>query len=717
MKLTKWTIYCAETVLGQLGPKADPENLDLTFDLHQGKFLTVQAGIAEPLPRLFRMTFDLATDLEKENVLEIKMISKNGGTVRWNQRKLDPGDTKKTRIVLREHDFALAWGDPKWSVYDLAAVEFAISRREGGVGHLHITDLAFQEGELLSDAELKAFFQKAPNEYFHYLVSSGLGKIGVFPRYVAEEQNYWTLAAPGVLLSADGAFDMDGFSLEPFIIAVNGTVMSWKDFDIKHALLSDCRPIVMWRNAADPEISLSVTCDILRGNLFLKYDLNGPDGTKLLLAVRPFMVPPPWQGGGGYKEIKRIGLDDTDVLINDTHLLNALPSMLFGAKKTPASECEFLFSGKSTLVEVSLPQPIADVPEVRGVPDVPAFATMPAEVKTFVKMAATHTIMNRDGVAIQPGPRMYARSWIRDAVGMCEMLLRLGYNKEVADFIKWYAAFQLPSGAIPAIVDSRGVSPLVEHDSHGQFLHLLELYHEYTGDEELIRSLWGQVLRVIDFIDSAREKTGERFVGLMPASISHEGYMDCPMHSYWDDFWTLRGLKDCAKMATWCEDGKHSERMASLSDTFTKDLTTSVRKTMAHFGISYIPGCAEKGDNDPVATSIIGCLSLCDLFTTEELEHTFLPFMDHAHGTQYRLPYEFRVATALAKMGKREQAEDLFQFLFTLRRPSEWHVFAEVIRSDPSWPGYIGDMPHGWGASDCVIAAFALYEGSAVKTK
>lgn len=38
--------------------------------------------------------------------------------------------------------------------------------------------------------------------------------------------------------------------------------------------------------------------------------------------------------------------------------------------------------------------------------------------------------------------------------------------------------------------------------------------------------------------------------GLMPESISHEGYSGNPVHSYWDDFWTLRGLKDAADMAT-----------------------------------------------------------------------------------------------------------------------------------------------------------------------
>ena len=39
------------------------------------------------------------------------------------------------------------------------------------------------------------------------------------------------------------------------------------------------------------------------------------------------------------------------------------------------------------------------------------------------------------------------------------------------------------------------------------------------------------------------------FYGLLPQSISHEGYSAKPMHSYWDDFFALRGFKDAAFIA------------------------------------------------------------------------------------------------------------------------------------------------------------------------
>ena len=43
---------------------------------------------------------------------------------------------------------------------------------------------------------------------------------------------------------------------------------------------------------------------------------------------------------------------------------------------------------------------------------------------------------------------------------------------------------------------------------------------------------------------------GTPFYGMVPESISHEGYSAKPMHSYWDTFFILRGLKDAAFLAS-----------------------------------------------------------------------------------------------------------------------------------------------------------------------
>src|SRR3972149_5361628 len=53
------------------------------------------------------------------------------------------------------------------------------------------------------------------------------------------------------------------------------------------------------------------------------------------------------------------------------------------------------------------------------------------------------------------------------------------------------------------------------------------------------------------------------YYGLMPPSISHEGYSDRPAYSYWDDFWTLAGYDGAitiAKALDRAQDGARAPR-------------------------------------------------------------------------------------------------------------------------------------------------------------
>jgi hypothetical protein len=50
----------------------------------------------------------------------------------------------------------------------------------------------------------------------------------------------------------------------------------------------------------------------------------------------------------------------------------------------------------------------------------------------------------------------------------------------------------------------------------------------------------------------------------VPESISHEGYASQPRHSYWDNFFVLRGLKDAAAMAAMLGEDAEAERFAAM---------------------------------------------------------------------------------------------------------------------------------------------------------
>lgn len=61
------------------------------------------------------------------------------------------------------------------------------------------------------------------------------------------------------------------------------------------------------------------------------------------------------------------------------------------------------------------------------------------------RTAACHILINRDGAMLQPGPRRYTRSWIRDGVTMAAALLRLGEHQAVADFLDGFT----PPSSLP----------------------------------------------------------------------------------------------------------------------------------------------------------------------------------------------------------------------------------------------------------------------------
>ena len=173
--------------------------------------------------------------------------------------------------------------------------------------------------------------------------------------------------------------------------------------------------------------------------------------------------------------------------------------------------------------------------------------------------AAGQILINRDGPALQPGPRRYTRSWIRDGAIMGAALLRIGDFEALPNFIRWYAPFQRKDGFVPCCVDRNGPDWLVEHDSHGQLIYGVMESYRFTGDRTFLQDMWHHAHKAATHIEElcASRLTSEYDIvekracrGLLPESASHEGYLAHPVHSYWDDFWALRGLKDSVTMAS-----------------------------------------------------------------------------------------------------------------------------------------------------------------------
>ena len=337
------------------------------------------------------------------------------------------------------------------------------------------------------------------------------------------------------------------------------------------------------------------------------------------------------------------------------------------------------------------------------------------------RSAAAQILLNRDGPALQPGPRRYTRSWIRDGAGMAAALLRLDLARPARDFIRWYAQFQAPDGNVPCCVDQSGPDWLPEHDSHGQLVFAVAEYSRFTGDLGLARELWPACLKAIAYLEALRaQRLTEAYLapdrracyGLLPESVSHEGYLAHPVHAYWDDFWALRGLKDAAWLAEVLKESAEARRLTALRDDFADTLHASLAHTMADRGIDYLPGSVEWADAD--ATAVANALTLVDethRLPPAALAFTFDQFLERfraMHGdkvpwTNYT-PYEIRVMGALIRLGRRDDAHELARFFLAERRPPAWNQWPEIAWRNPRAPGHQGDLPHTWIAAEYILA-------------
>ncbi|WP_035600669.1 discoidin domain-containing protein [Haloferula sp. BvORR071] len=578
------------------------------------------------------------------------------------------------------------------------------------------------------------------------------------------------------------------FSLEPFL-RKDGELITWADARRSVSMEKDGVPIPSSNWSLDGlklKITAFATGSLAESVLFIRYrvtnDTEDACRVKLFVAARPFQVNPPWQEWnqlGGVSKINKLAWKHGTLWVNGDKAVVPLskPSTVGMATFEQGSVAEHLAAGTmpeqievtdefgfasaamgfnlnlpagaSREVFVAVPFAPKNTPrQAAGIADfdgaeqfdealrvleerlhtmrfrLPAgYARDAAE--TF-KTAAGQILINRDGPALQPGPRRYTRSWIRDGVIMGAALLRVGEAAALPEFMRWFAPFQRPSGFVPCCVDRNGPDWLVEHDSHGQLIYGVRECFRFSGDLSLLKEMWPHVRKAARFIGRlrARRMTPEYLAqdkndryGLLPESASHEGYLAHPVHSYWDDFWALRGLIDAAAIAARLGKKKDAEAFDDLAKAFRKSLRASIRMVIAKKKLSYIPGSVEWADFDPTATSnAISLLQAADDVPAEQLDAMFDLFVHdfrrkHSGEMEWNnyTAYEIRIIGALVRLGKRAEACELLERYLDDRRPLRWNQWPEISWRDPRSPGHLGDVPHTWIASEYMLAFASLF--------
>ncbi len=631
---------------------------------------------------------------------------------------------------------------------------------------------------------------------------------GHYPRAFHDEGVFWTIVGSAddsreALVSEDGAVEVDkqAFSIEPFLFVDHG-LQTWAEAKTTQSLVEGFVPVpTVVREQDGIQLSVTAAADGKHddSSLLLQYQVMNtnakPARGKLLLAIRPFQVNPPYQwlnAAGGTAKVGHIAFDPSQrsIQVDDRLVALGVKPNDFGCAAFDAGDItEFidlgsmppwhdvndpqhaasaaaaydfdLPPGKSRTWVVCVPfsnvaakqaavakplltaaDPVAFVEERRQV----IVNEWKAAVSTFdllvppaandivntIHSTLAYILINRDNVSIQPGSRSYERSWIRDGSLTATALMRFGLAREARDFVNWYAPYQFESGKIPCVVDRRGPDPVPENDSHGQFIMAVMNEYRFTGDKEFLKKHWPRVQKAVGYIEELRsqrmtakyadpqtKETSQEpnkpavslhaSYGLMPESISHEGYSAKPMHSYWDDFFTLRGLKDATEIARVVGDDSTAKRYQSLAEDFAKTLYASIHMAMQTHKIDYIPGCVELGDFDATSTTVA-------LWPGGEIGRLPRPALDHTFDRYWKnfvrrrddptfqwadyTPYEWRCVGTLIQLGHPDRGLEAIEFFMHDRRPVAWNQWPEIVYRKPRTAKFLGDLPHTWCGSD-----------------
>ncbi|TMH08418.1 MAG: hypothetical protein E6H67_01460 [Betaproteobacteria bacterium] len=95
--------------------------------------------------------------------------------------------------------------------------------------------------------------------------------------------------------------------------------------------------------------------------------------------------------------------------------------------------------------------------------------------------------------------------------------------------------------------------------------------------------------------------------------------------------------------------------------------------------------------------------------TYEQYWHEFVDRRDGKKAWDEYTPYELRMVGTFVRLGWRDRAHELLPFFLAGRRPAAWNQWAEVVGQDPRKVRFLGDMPHGWVASDFIRSLLDVF--------
>ncbi|MBA3512487.1 hypothetical protein [Sphingomonas sp.] len=762
-----WVAKGSDSVAGSSAsvPGSDGRAVELAYDFGRvSGYAYMRRPVAIALEDNFEVRFRVK-GTGGRNDFQMKLT--NGDNVWWKVWRNFRPPEQWQEVVVPAGEIGFAWGPTEDKILRRAdGIEFVVARnRDGGAGRIAIDELrivplpgvrtSVRPPENSANDRIAALAKASPR--------------GAFPRAFIGEQPYWTLAGSdggkvAALISEDAAIEpaKGSYSIEPVVID-GGRRFSWANVPQSHSLADGKLPIpsVSW-SAPGFRLDTTLLADSAGRSALARYALTNLSGGRrtieLRLGIRPWQVNPPAQflaQQGGASPISRIVRNGTRIEITQPQTEGDPPlKRVLIASRPPDSATVASLPGKDMATadlvyrfelgpgasdQIVLTMPGKVVPPSwdrafaatrshwRDVLGRVTLRVPPSKqaVADTLATAFSHILTSRDGPMLKPGTRSYDRAWIRDGAMMSEALLRMGRADVARAFADWYRPNLFSSGKVPCCVDFRGADPVPENDSHGEYIFLVNQLYRFTGDRPALERDWPSVLAATRYMDQLRlsertpaNLTPERrmLYGLMPPSISHEGYSAKPQYSLWDDFWALRGYRDAAEIARVLGKPEAAD-IAASRDQIAADLHAAILAARDRWKIDFIPGATSLGDFDATSTTIaLDPGNEQSRLDPKMLEATFerywREFQTRASGARPwkdYTPYETRTIGSFVRLGWRDRIDPLLDFFMASRRPAEWNQWAEIVGRETREIRFIGDMPHAWVASDFVRGVLDMF--------
>lgn len=309
-----------------------------------------------------------------------------------------------------------------------------------------------------------------------------------------------------------------------------------------------------------------------------------------------------------------------------------------------------------------------------------------------------------DGEDITPGPLTYHRFWFRDAAMMINALDKLGYAKAARRKLETYPKRQRQDGFF--------ISQNGEWDANGEAIWTLMEHFRLTGDADLLARVYPSILRGIRWIERKRGKTRKRSGperGLLPAGFSAE-HLGPNDYYYWDDFWSLAGIREGIEAARVLGKTRDMERLGKIYRDFWNDLRRSLDMVSQRLGRRILPASPYRRMDAGAVGSIaalypLRLLKADDVWVGNTVEYLrskcffedgFFQNMIHSGVNPYLTAqiaqcYLYRRST---------EAWPLIRYLLKIATPT--FTWPEAVHPSTGG-GCMGDGHHGWAAAEFLL--------------